>query len=402
MQFDGSSALDKMAEELGRVAVLKAAEVLRQAAIEGIGDHGHDHIEVDFGQDGRRECIEMEKLDRLGDAIFYPPASGIVADDQFHWGVEVVGDKKSRLFPTIAAKDDLAQRSFVAMELNGGFVDQRLRVFSFVMGNGDAPPGCKGLHLLDQLVSSPTERDERDVAAVEDGEILVGRELGIKDECRGDAAGDTLPEVQEFQNLAVRLRPLDICRGVEQELALRILGQEYEGTFHALASGPGPMFLQHGLIAVVRRGMEVQVDDGAVTQAQAFDLGDKGLLKTKDVCVVERVGVGGQSGTLRQGIESGEKSDAGVEGVIPHMGVAFGSQQLEGKKGEEIVQCRNMLVGGQPGLSYYLVQLQLGYEGGKEENARSGGIRLEVHGTSEIQGLCSLGHCGSLDGGTDL
>ncbi len=103
VQFNGTSALDKMAEELWRVAVFKATEVLRQAAVESIGDHRHDHIEVDFGQDGRREGVEMEKLDRLGDAIFHPPAPGIVADDQFHGGVEVVGNEKSWFFPAIAA-----------------------------------------------------------------------------------------------------------------------------------------------------------------------------------------------------------------------------------------------------------------------------------------------------------
>ncbi len=146
--------------------------------------------------------------------------------------------------------------------------------------------------------------------------------------------------------------------------------------------------------------MKVKVGSGAVIQAQALDFGDKGLLKTEDLCVVERVGVGRQGCTLRQGIETGEKTDASIECMIAYMGVAFGSQQLEGKKGEEIVQGRNMLVGGQSCLSHHLIQLQLGHEGSKEENSR--GIRPEVHGTSEVQGFCSLGHRGSLDGGADF
>ncbi len=124
-------------------------------------------------------------------------------------------------------------------------MDLRLGIFSFVMGNGDAPLGLKALHLFDQLVSPPSQRDELDAATVEDGKILVGRVLGIKNECRGDAFEDTLPEVQELQDLVIRLRSLDIGRGVEQELALRILGQERDGSLHASAPGPGPMFLQN-------------------------------------------------------------------------------------------------------------------------------------------------------------
>ena len=45
-------AFDKVAVDPGRIALLKAAELSGQHAIEGVGDHSHDHIEVHLGQDG--------------------------------------------------------------------------------------------------------------------------------------------------------------------------------------------------------------------------------------------------------------------------------------------------------------------------------------------------------------
>lgn len=87
---DLAFAFDKMPIYFGRVAVLEAPELTGQHAVEGVGHHGRDHIEVHLGQDGRGQGVEVEELDRLCDYILYSPATGIVADDPFRRGVRVI------------------------------------------------------------------------------------------------------------------------------------------------------------------------------------------------------------------------------------------------------------------------------------------------------------------------
>ena len=83
---------DKESVDLGRIAAFKPPELLGQHGVEGVGDHGHDNVEVHLDQDGGRKGIEVEKLDGLGDDVFHTPPSGVVANQQIRWSVEVVGD----------------------------------------------------------------------------------------------------------------------------------------------------------------------------------------------------------------------------------------------------------------------------------------------------------------------
>ena len=75
-------SFDKESVDLGRIAAFKPPQLLCQHGVEGIRDHGHDDVEVDLDQDGGRKGIEVEKLDGLRDDVFYPPPSGVVADQQ--------------------------------------------------------------------------------------------------------------------------------------------------------------------------------------------------------------------------------------------------------------------------------------------------------------------------------
>jgi len=47
-------ALDKESVDLGGVTVLKTPQLSDQQAIEGVGDHGHDHIKVHLHRDWGR------------------------------------------------------------------------------------------------------------------------------------------------------------------------------------------------------------------------------------------------------------------------------------------------------------------------------------------------------------
>ena len=93
---------DKMAKDLLGVALFKAPELLGQHAVKGIGDHGHQDVKVHFHQNGRRQGVEVEKLDRLGDDILHPPPASVVADDTFRRGRKIVGDQEGRLLAAIS------------------------------------------------------------------------------------------------------------------------------------------------------------------------------------------------------------------------------------------------------------------------------------------------------------
>ena len=55
----------KESVDLGRIAAFKPSEFLSQHGVEGVGDHGHDNVEVDLNQDGGRKGIEVKELDGL-------------------------------------------------------------------------------------------------------------------------------------------------------------------------------------------------------------------------------------------------------------------------------------------------------------------------------------------------
>ena len=75
-------AFNKEPVDFGGIAAFKPSELLSQHGIEGISDHGHDDVKVYLDQDWGRERIEIEKLDGLGDNVFNPPPSGVIANQQ--------------------------------------------------------------------------------------------------------------------------------------------------------------------------------------------------------------------------------------------------------------------------------------------------------------------------------
>ena len=177
--FDSTPALDEVPENFWCIAVFETTQLPGQTAIQGICNHRHDHIKVDLDQDRRRQGIEMEKLDRLGDPIFDTPPPGVVADQQFRRHLKVVGDQKGRLLPAVATDYDLPDFADITAQCNSRFVHHRLRILTFIVGDGNPFPGRKFLRLRDKLMAPPPEGDEPDLLEVEFGEILVGGQFGI-------------------------------------------------------------------------------------------------------------------------------------------------------------------------------------------------------------------------------
>jgi hypothetical protein len=64
---------------------------------------------VHLHQNGGRQGVEIEELDRLGDDILSP--AGVVAYDTFRRGLKIIGDQEGRLLAAISPEDDLPELS---------------------------------------------------------------------------------------------------------------------------------------------------------------------------------------------------------------------------------------------------------------------------------------------------
>ncbi len=170
--------------------------------------------------------------------------------------------------PAVATDNDLPYFAVITAEFNCRFVNHRLRIFTLVVGDSNPFPGLKILRLLDKFMAPPPEGDEPDFLVVEFGEIFVGGQFGIKDECRFHRLFDALPEGEEGENLIIGLTALNVCGGKKNKPALGILCQESKGSFHPFPPGAGPVFLENRFVTEVRDGVEIKVDDRTGTDAQ--------------------------------------------------------------------------------------------------------------------------------------
>jgi len=195
---------------------------------------------------------------------------------------------------------------------------------------------------------------------------------------------------------------LDVSRGVENELGLGVLGEKRQSALHALTPSAGPMLFQHRLLAVVGHGVEVEVDDRSIIEAQARRLLHEGVLKPREVGLIEGVGVGRERGALGKHIQAGKQPQRGIEGVLAHMGVALGAEQLQGQKGQHIVQGREDLGAWQPGSAHHLREVQLDQEGGEEKHPGGGRIHLVPLDLTDRDPLGALGDRSPLDGQAEL
>jgi hypothetical protein len=139
---------------------------LQVQSVKGIGDHGHQDVEVHLHKDGGREGVEIEELDRLGNDILHPPPMGVVAGDAFHRGRNIVGDQEGWLFVPVSPDDDLPELPFIILQGDKGLV-VRIGVLPFVVGDMNLLPGLKFIQVSDQLQVPPPECNKPDSLTVQ-------------------------------------------------------------------------------------------------------------------------------------------------------------------------------------------------------------------------------------------
>jgi hypothetical protein len=79
-----------------------------------VGEDGEDDVEVDVEGYGAGQGVEVERADRLGEALFDVHAAGVVLDDPAGGEVrdwaDVVGDEDGGLVVAEAGDGELAKR----------------------------------------------------------------------------------------------------------------------------------------------------------------------------------------------------------------------------------------------------------------------------------------------------
>src|SRR3990167_6215188 len=395
-------APDEMAIDLLGIALLKASEPLGQHAVKGVGDHGSENIEVHLHQDRRRQGVKIEELDCLGDDILPPPPASVVADDAFCRGRKIVGNQEGRLLAPIPANDDLPELPFIIFEVNEGLMDVRIGVLPFVVRDVDLLPGAEFVQVPDQFLAPPPEGDEPGPLTVQQRQMFIGGELGIKDKGGGDTPLNLLPEGQDIEDLLIGFFLHDVGGRVEDQLGGGILGKEGQGPFHPLSPGPGPMLLENGFIPVMGNGVEVQIDNASVIQSKMDGFLYKGMLELQDMNLVQGVGIGGHGRAFGQDIETGEQSHAGIEGMVSHVGVPLCADELQGQKGQKITDRWNDLGPWQTGGTDQVRNLKLLQKRGEQKNSRRfTGKMLPLH-LPDGDACRFLWNLRPFDGQTDL
>ena len=171
--------------------------------------------------------------------------------------------------------------------------------------------------------------DEPDAAVGELGELVLGGDLAVEDQQLRVVPGHGVPVVGEGEDFVVLGGLGQVRVGVEQSVAVGVLGEERQNASGALGSAWYVVLFQRRVVPPVHDGVEVQVDRVAGGQpgleAGLVQSGqERGLLG-----VFEPVGVGGQRGGLGQRGQAGEQRRTGVGGQFLDVGDPAGAGELE-------------------------------------------------------------------------
>ena len=155
--------------------------------------------------------------------------------------------------------------------------------------------------------------------------------MGVEDQVAGPVAVGALPEVDEAEDLLGLFALAQIGVGVAEGLALGILGQEGEDAGLAAAAHRDVVALDHGVLAVVRDGVEVEVERAAGEERRPSARAGARPPRAWWSCVIDPRGILGEVALLGDGIEPGEQRQALVGHQRHDVALALDGPELEGQ-----------------------------------------------------------------------
>ena len=187
-----------------------------------------------------------------------------------------------------------------------------------------------------ELRGAGTQGEEPDAAIIQFGQLLLGGDLGVEDQQPRVAARNLLPVVGEGEHLVGLAGLGQVGVGVEQGVAVGVLGEERQDAAGALGTARHVVLFQRRVLTPVHHRVKVQVDllPGGQPggQGRFVQRGQEALL----LGVLEPVGVGGQRGGLGQRDQPGEQRRPGVGGQVLHVGDPAHPDQLERQQRQQI------------------------------------------------------------------
>jgi hypothetical protein len=169
---------------------------LGEAAVNGAGDDGEEHVEVDVERHGGGQGVEVKEGDAVGQAVLDQHALGVARDDGLERGGAIVGEQDRRLVVPEVADQELPERPIVVAQLHPlvdhtGGLELAVRYVEFDRAPRRAGQGRAGRQ---QCRRAAPEGDEGDAQGVERGQIAIGREFGAEDQMARPGAVLLLPE----------------------------------------------------------------------------------------------------------------------------------------------------------------------------------------------------------------
>jgi len=147
--------------------------------------------------------------------------------------------------------------------------------------------------VVDELLSPSPKGKEFDVLLVQLRELGIARKFRIKDQGGFHPPADLFPEREKVKDLVIGFGTADVGGGIKHQSGIRILGKQRQSPFHGFASGSRPVLFEDGFFSIMRNRMEIEIDDLLLVESQAMSLLDKGLLKTENMDLIQRVGIRG-------------------------------------------------------------------------------------------------------------
>ena len=326
LDLDRRGDVQQVAEDrLGLGLVVLPPDPVRHQAIQRAGHHRDLQVEIDLQAHHRRQGIEVEELDRLGDPVLDQHPLRVAGHQRRALALEVIRQQDRRLLVAQVDDRDLAQLPLVVLQPDpliqdpGGAEAPRQAV------QGDPPPrrGGAAPDRPQHGARATPQGHEADPTLIQAVEVGMRRQLRVEHQLGGDAPGPLLPERHELQDLVGLLRLGDAGIGIAEHALGGIAGEEDQDALLAAAPAGDVVLLQGLLLAVGRDGMEVEIERTAARQADPMRLVGPRLQQSQVGAAVDARAVRRQVRALGDDVEAGEQGDPLVADQVHDMTLAL-------------------------------------------------------------------------------